>query len=78
MENIKPARMIWFSSIIHRNDPVSFLTRSSYMKKLMTMMLGLSLAMGAMTAFAGDDKKEGDKKESKKKSGKKKKADDKK
>ena len=48
------------------------------MKKLMTMMLGLSLAMGAMTAFAGDDKKEGDKKESKKKSGKKKKADDKK
>ena len=57
---------------------MSFLTRSSYMKKLMTMMLGLSLAMGAMTAFAGDDKKDGEKKESKKKAGKKKKAEEKK
>jgi hypothetical protein len=48
------------------------------MKKLMTMMLGLSLAMGAVSLFAKDDKKEGDKKEGKKKGGKKKKDDSKK
>lgn len=48
------------------------------MKKLMTMMLGLSLAMGAVSLYAKDDaKKEGDKKEGKKK-GKKKKDDSKK
>lgn len=40
------------------------------MKKLMTLMLGLSLAMGAVTAFAAQDdtkKEEGKKKKGKKK-----------
>ena len=44
------------------------------MKKLMTMMLGLALTMGAVTAFAADDPP----KKEKKKKAKKKKGEDKK
>lgn len=42
------------------------------MKKIMSLMLGLSLAMGAVSLFASDDK-DTTKKESKKKKGGKKK-----
>lgn len=61
-----------------RNDEQSLLTYQgdlNYMKKLMTIMLGLSLLTGAV-AVAADDKGE-DKKEKKAKKGKKK-AEDKK
>jgi hypothetical protein len=45
------------------------------MKKIMSLMLGLSLVMGAITIVSAQDKKE-DKKEEGKKKGGKKKADD--
>ena len=48
------------------------------MKKLMTLMLGLSLVLGAATAFASDDKKDDMGKKSGKKKGGKKKGGDKK
>lgn len=42
------------------------------MKKLMTLMIGLSLAFGTIAAVYGQDKKDDTKSSSKKKSGKKK------
>ena len=51
------------------------------MKKIMSLMLGLALVLGATTAAFAEDTKDATKKESKKKSGKKgeaKKADEKK
>ena len=45
------------------------------MRKLMTMMLGLTLAFGAVTCYAAGADEKGEKKESKKKKSKKKKDD---
>ena len=46
------------------------------MKKLMTLMLGLSLALGAVSISFAADAPDTSKKDTKKKKGKKKKADD--
>jgi hypothetical protein len=43
-----------------------------HMKKIMSLMLGLSLVMGAITVVSAQDKKEDGKKEEGKKKGKKK------